>query len=139
MWLPGVSDFALSPDGARLAVALTSRDTLAVRVYSLDSFILGRRGQRLTLAPAAPRTWRVSSSYQKHQHRWPETIGLYWAGSPTTLAYWIGPVNLTDSAFPVGLLNTTTAGGSLIKDSAVFPHRASGASARSSRRTAGGT
>jgi hypothetical protein len=104
--LAGVSWFELSPDGSRLAVALTSRRTLAIRVFSL--------------ATGASRTWRVSSSYDKHQSRFAELIMFSWAGN-RTIAYTIGPTALSGQEFAAGLLNAATAGGSLIRDTTAFP------------------
>jgi hypothetical protein len=92
-----VSDFALSPDGASLAVSTATQDIIAVHVYSLT----GR----------SVRTW-TASTYQRGKRRYVAAYASSWASagalsvSVTTVSHFIDE--------PQGLLDPSGPGGNLI-------------------------
>jgi hypothetical protein len=92
-----VSDFALSPDGASLAVSTASQDTIAIHVYSLT----GR----------SVRTWSAST-YQRGKRRYVAAYASSWTSagalsvSVTTVSHLIEE--------PQGLLDPSGPGGNLI-------------------------
>jgi hypothetical protein len=101
--LPDVSGFALSPDGASLAVALATEQTITVRVYSLAS--------------GSSVSWSVPT-HQGGHYRYLGISTLSWTQGGG-LAF--GIVAADRSAPPFGVLNTGTAGGGLFADSTMYP------------------
>jgi hypothetical protein len=101
--LANMTDFALSPDGASLAVALATAQTMSLRVYSLAS--------------GSSVTW-TAATHQGGHDRYLGIGSLSWTRGGG-LAF--GLVSAGQAGTPFGVLDTATAGGNLFGHSAMYP------------------
>lgn len=109
---PDESDFSLSPDGTRLAVALSSRRTLSVQVYSVST--------------GAARTW-ITSTHRGGRYRYEALSTDGWT-STGMLDVSLAPAYSARYHPPglAGLLNTSTPGGSLTASLTTIPWSCAG-------------